>query len=151
LCFPAASATDLRAVVGSGKSDDDRPRRDAVEAVLVVDDQPDVRATAAAHLTSLGYRVLEADGATAALDKLATGIEVDLLFTDIVMPGELNGGELARRARAARPGLKVLYTSGYPGEQLVEGPGLDIGAALVAKPYRKQELAAAVATALAAA
>jgi PAS domain S-box-containing protein len=149
LCFPAAAKTVLAADAGTASNTAGHSQAQG-EVVLAVDDQPEVRATAVAHLKSLGYQVLEADCAKSALDKFAAGARIDLLFTDIVMPGGLNGVELARLARAERPGLKVLYTSGYPGTGHGDRSEVKIDGALLAKPYRKQELAKAVADALAA-
>ncbi|MCC6777407.1 MAG: PAS domain-containing protein [Hyphomicrobiales bacterium] len=132
---------------------DDAPVRSAPSSkkvVLVVDDQSAVRATAVAHLVSLGYEVLEADGASAALELLLTGRRVDLLLTDIVMPGEMDGLELAKQAKAARPALRVVYISGYPGEDYLNGAGIEAAEKLLAKPFRRRELADTVAAALAA-
>jgi PAS domain S-box-containing protein len=114
------------------------------EVILAVDDNPDVRATVVDQLTGMGYRVLEANGAAAALDKLNSAIEIDLLFTDIVMPGGMSGRQLAIEARVKRPNLKVLFTSGFPGALLSSDPDLDVEGTLLSKPYRKFELATAV-------
>jgi PAS domain S-box-containing protein len=114
------------------------------KVILAVDDNPAVRATVLLQLRALGYCVHEADSAQAALKLLDELGKVDLLFTDIVMPGPMNGRELAAKARLKRPGLKVLYTSGYPGA--FEGD--DDGAALLNKPYRKRDLANAIDRAL---
>jgi CheY-like chemotaxis protein len=140
LLFPTAASS---ADTGTTVTDGGKPRPTG-EVVLAVDDQPQVRATAVAYLKSLGYQVIEADCANAALDTLAGGANIDLLFTDIVMPGGINGIELASLARAQRPGLKVLYTSGYPGAGIVDGAQVDIEGSLLIKPYRKLELAAAI-------
>jgi PAS domain S-box-containing protein len=148
LCFPAAART-LAASAGEAINSGEQSREHG-GIVLAVDDQPEVRATAVAHLKSLGYQVLEADCAQSALDQLAAGAKIDLLFTDIVMPGGINGVELAKLARAERPGLKVLYTSGYPGTGHGDRSEVSIDGTLLAKPYRKQELAKAVADVLAA-
>src|SRR4051812_49732236 len=147
LLFPTAA---LKADSGTTSRDGGKSRPTG-QVVLAVDDQPDVRATAVAHLKSLGFQVIEADCAKAALDKLADGANIDLLFTDIVMPGGINGIELAKLARLQRPGLKVLYTSGYPGAGVVDSAQVNIDGALLTKPYRKRDLAAAIAEALAAA
>jgi len=111
------------------------------EAVLVAEDDPFVRSYAVTCLTNLGYRVTAAVDGHEALQKLSEGPEVDVLFTDVVMPGGINGWELAERARQIRPGLKVVLTSGYALETLAERGRLPEGAVVVNKPYRKTELA----------
>jgi PAS domain S-box-containing protein len=111
------------------------------EAVLVVEDDPFVRSHAIRSLESLGYRVTAAVDGNDALQKLGTDIPVDVLFTDIVMPGGLNGWELAERARQGRPELRVLLTSGYAVETLTTDQRLRDCAAILSKPYRKVELA----------
>jgi len=111
------------------------------ESVLVAEDDPFVRSYAVAVLTKLGYRVTEAVDGHEALQKLNEGSDVDVLFTDVVMPGGINGWELAERARQIRPGLKVVLTSGYALETLAERGRLPDGAVVINKPYRKTELA----------
>jgi CheY-like chemotaxis protein len=88
--------------------------------------------------------VLEVDNASAALKLLDSMEKIDLLFTDIIMPGGLNGKELAIKARSKRSDLKVLFTSGFPGTSAAEGLSLEEGDLLLSKPYRKQELAKAI-------
>jgi CheY-like chemotaxis protein len=83
------------------------------ETILVVEDDARVRRVASARLRSLGYQVVEADGAETALSLLAAHPEVAMIFTDIVMPGGMTGDEMAEAARALRPDIKVLFTSGY--------------------------------------
>jgi PAS domain S-box-containing protein len=114
------------------------------EVVLVVDDNPDVRATVVSQLRSFGYRILEADSATTALETIDRGAHIDLMFTDVVMPGPMNGKELGQVARLRRPDLKVLFTSGFPGTFLNRDSDLDVGGVLLSKPYRKDDLAKAV-------
>ena len=111
------------------------------EAVLVAEDDPFVRSHAVTCLSSLGYRVIEAVDGREALQRLSDGAHADILFTDVVMPGGMNGWELAERAREIRPGLKVLLTSGYALETLAERGRLPAGAIILNKPYRKAELA----------
>jgi CheY-like chemotaxis protein len=111
------------------------------EIILAVDDNPHVRATVVHQLRALGYSVREADGARAALDILDSGEEIDLLFTDIVMPGGVNGKELAIKARCKRPDLKVLFTSGFTGNSLANGGELEPCDTLLSKPYRNHDLA----------
>ena len=117
--------------------------------ILVVDDNPEVRATVVAQLKGFGYEVREADSAHGALVVLGATARIDLLFTDIVMPGGLNGKELATKARVNRPDLRVLFTSGFPGTSTGAGMSFDEGDLLLSKPYRKDDLAKAVAAALA--
>jgi PAS domain S-box-containing protein len=114
------------------------------KVILAVDDNPAVRATVLMQLRSLGYSVLEADSPQAALSMLDSMEKIDLLFTDMVMPGPMNGRQLAAQARVKRPDLKVLYTSGFPG-MLDDADDRD---ALLNKPYRKRDLASAIHRAL---
>ncbi|MFP5391931.1 MAG: response regulator [Gammaproteobacteria bacterium] len=110
------------------------------ETVLVVEDDAAVQATVVDMLEGLGYRVFKADHAAAALALLETGVHVDLLFTDVVMPGELRSPELARRACELLPDLKVLFTSGYTQNAIVHGGRLDPGVHLLSKPYGREQL-----------
>jgi signal transduction histidine kinase len=126
------------------------PAAGGSETVLVAEDDPFVRSYALASLSSLGYRVIEAGDGREALDKLGCAPRVDVLFTDVVMPGGINGWELAERAREIRPGLKVLLTSGYALETLAERGRVPKGALILNKPYRKIELAKRLREALAA-
>ncbi|RXT51469.1 ATP-binding protein [Bradyrhizobium betae] len=111
------------------------------ETILCVEDDRDVRQYVTVQLESLGYKVIPAANATEALAIAAAGTPFDLLFTDIVMAGALNGRELADEMVAARPSLRVLFTSGYA-HDAPHGPGhATMGAPLLTKPYRKAELA----------
>jgi PAS domain S-box-containing protein len=111
------------------------------ETVLVVEDDPFVRTYSIKSVESLGYSVISAVDGNDALQKLRADIPVDILFTDIVMPGGINGWELADLARQLRPGLPVLLTSGYALETLVKHGRLRAGAVVLTKPYRKADLA----------
>ena len=111
------------------------------ETVLVAEDDEAVRATAVDILTTLGYRVLKANDASAALTVIDSGVHIDLLFTDVVMPGPLRSPELARKAKERLPGLAVLFTSGYTENAIVHGGRLDRGVELIGKPYTKESLA----------
>jgi PAS domain S-box-containing protein len=111
------------------------------ETVLIVEDDPFVRSYAVMSLESLGYKVLSAVDGKDALQKLAAAPHVDLLFTDIVMPGGVSGWELAGLAREVRPKLHVLLTSGYALETLAANGHVRQGALILEKPYRKAELA----------
>jgi len=114
------------------------------ERVLVVEDEPEVRHIALAFLRSLGYRVLEAGSASEALAILDTDADIDLLFSDVVLGPGLNGGELGHEARRRRPGLPVLLTSGFERGGSGGDQPLDDSFELLKKPYRREELAAAV-------
>ncbi len=109
------------------------------ERLLVVEDDPAVLALTVDLLTGLGYRCTTAGDAAAALDKLKSGIRIDLLFSDVVMPGGVNGIELARQARALRPEIGIVLTSGYMGENAaISGSEFP----LIDKPYEGAALAA---------
>jgi PAS domain S-box-containing protein len=109
--------------------------------ILVVDDNQGVLGIATDQLTSLGYRVIAASNGADALEMLRRDDQIDLLFTDVVMPGELAGRALAAKAMEVRPGLKVLFASGYFEGALVGKGQLETDVQFLAKPYRKQELA----------
>ncbi|GGB28444.1 two-component system sensor histidine kinase/response regulator [Sphingomonas metalli] len=111
------------------------------ETVLVVEDDDEVRATVVELLTDLGYRVLKACDATAALNVIESGVPIDILFTDVVMPGTLKSPELARKARERLPDIAVLFTSGYTENSIVHGGKLDAGVELLSKPYTREALA----------
>jgi PAS domain S-box-containing protein len=119
------------------------------ETILVVEDDPLVRGYVIAQLGGLGYKILIANEAEAALALVDQGAEFDLLFTDVVMPGGMNGRELAEAVLKRRPGVKVLYTSNYSDEFVHEGR-LDSGIALLKKPYRKADLSQKIREVLAA-
>ena len=114
------------------------------EHVLVVEDDTMVREHLTTQLRDLGYRVTAAPDGPAALAMLQRLYDVDLLFTDIVMPGGMNGRQLADAAQSLRPGLRVLFTSGYAESAIVHHGRLDPGVALLSKPYRRLDLAAKV-------
>ena len=111
------------------------------ERILVVEDDEGVRAAVVDMLTDLGYAVQRAENAEAALKVLESGTPVDLLFTDVVMPGAISTRDFTRRAQAMFPKLLVLYTSGYTQNAIVHNGRLDDDAFLLSKPYRKDELA----------
>ena len=117
------------------------PVRGGTETVLVVEDDDEVRETAVNLLTDLGYRVLKAREALGALSVVESGVPIDLLFTDVVMPGPLRSPELARKAKERLPGLAVLFTSGYTENAIVHGGRLDRGVELLSKPYTREALA----------
>ena len=111
--------------------------------ILVVEDNAMIRGMVVRQLAELGYRVLQAEHALDALARLESAA-VDLLFTDMIMPGGVNGKQLASMARFKQPGLKVLFTSGFPGTAVAHDARLEADDILLRKPYRKPELARAV-------
>jgi PAS domain S-box-containing protein len=119
------------------------------ETILVVEDDALVRTYVITQVKSLGYTTLEAGNGTEALALIDRHPGVDLLFTDVIMPGPMNGRQLAIEAEKRRPGLKTLYTSGYTENAIVHHGRLDSGVLLLAKPYRKSELARMIRQALA--
>lgn len=110
------------------------------ETILVVEDDDDVREIAVSLLAELGYRVLTARDAASALTVVESGIPIDLLFTDVVMPGPLRSPDLARKAKERLPDLAVLFTSGYTENAIVHGGRLDPGVELLGKPYTRESL-----------
>jgi len=118
------------------------------ETVLVVEDSDAVRKVAVRILQGLGYQVREAADGPSALAILREPTEIDLLFTDLIMPNGIGGQELLTRARALRPGLRALFTSGYSERFIKDRGSTQEGVALLSKPYRSQSLADAVRTAL---
>jgi signal transduction histidine kinase len=111
------------------------------ETILVVEDEEPVRGTVAALIGGLGYRVLEAANGAAALTILESEERIDLLFTDVIMPGPVSSRVLADRALELRPSLKVLFTSGYTENTIVHNGRLDPGVQLISKPYGRDQLA----------
>lgn len=111
------------------------------EIVLLVEDDDMVRSHVKAQLRNLGYAVLEASDAKSALAQFETAEHIDVLLTDIIMPGGVNGRMLAEQLRSAAPHLKVLYMSGYTEDVITHRGRLDPGVLLLNKPFRKQELA----------
>ncbi|MBV8775951.1 MAG: MASE4 domain-containing protein, partial [Alphaproteobacteria bacterium] len=126
---PAAPAPEVEFPRGSG------------ERVLVVEDNCSLRAVVVRQLVELGYAATEADDAAAALALLDAGESYDVLLSDVVMPGPIDGFALAEQFTDRRPGVKVLLTSGFPDGRLAEIGDLDSGLRLLSKPYRKRDLA----------
>jgi CheY-like chemotaxis protein len=109
-----------------------------------VEDDPDVRTLTVTLLSELGYEILEAADAEGALRALAQSSRINLLFTDVVLPGGVNGPELAAEVRRRRPGISTLFTSGYTEEALVHQNRLDEDVDLLNKPFQKADLALAI-------
>jgi PAS domain S-box-containing protein len=131
-----ATATVTKATPG------DHPR--GGETILVVEDDPLVRSFVVVQLRDLGYIVLEAADGPAAQKLLDDDASIDLLFTDVVMPGGMTGRQLADKAKRRRPGLRTLYTSGYTENSIVHQGKLDPGVHFLSKPFRRQDLAVKV-------
>jgi len=121
-----------------------QPDGNTRETILVVEDNHKLREIVVKQLKSLGFNVIDVDNAQRALDIIGLHGGVDLLFTDVVLPGEMDGCALAREVLAKSPHAKILLTSGFPGARLTEMQGLSTSVRLLSKPYRKEELNRAV-------
>jgi PAS domain S-box-containing protein len=133
---PAAAAGDRPAAA--------TPQPGGRESILIVEDEASVRIVAASILETLGYQVLQAEDGRSALEILQSAQPIDLLFTDLIMPNGMSGQDLLRAARALRPGLKALFTSGYSATVIEARGETDQTVPLLGKPYRKQKLAEAI-------
>ena len=118
------------------------------ETVLVVEDDPEVRTLVVSLLSSLGYQIMEAATGAAALEQLGSTTRVNLLLTDVMLAGGMNGRELATEVERRAPGIQVLYMSGYTENAIVHHGRLDADAELLQKPFRRADLARAVRKAL---
>ncbi len=137
LYLPAADGKEEHRTVAADEPADLR----GDETILLVEDNDLVRDYAREQLTSLGYEVIEATNGHDALAVVNQRDDIDLLFTDVVMPGGMNGKQLADKVQQIRPDMKVLYTSGYTQNAIVHHGRLDAGVELLAKPYHRHELA----------
>lgn len=140
--------TTVRVYLPRSVADEDRevvvqsgPVVGGSETVLVVEDDEEVRNTVVETLADLGYRVLTAKDAQAGLNVVESGLPIDVIFTDVVMPGPLKSREMARRAKERLPDLAILFTSGYTENSIVHGGILDAGIELLSKPYTREALA----------
>jgi PAS domain S-box-containing protein len=136
-----------RAQRGVGRNPEEAPIARALggqEKILVVEDDPGVRDNLITQLKALGYTVFSAHNGPAALDLLTKNRSIQLLLTDVVMPGGMNGRQLADAARQLNPELRILFTSGYTENVITHGGRLDRGVHLLTKPYRRQDLAGKV-------
>ena len=129
---------------GGDMEADHLPKGGSQETVLVLEDDDDVRTYSVESLRELGYRVLEAHDGPSALRLLERQPRVDLLFTDVVLPGGLTGAQVAAQARELRPQLKVLFTTGYARNAIIHHGRLDKGVELITKPFSLADLAAKV-------
>jgi PAS domain S-box-containing protein len=118
------------------------------EIILVVEDDALVRKYVITQVESLGYTTFEASNATEALNIIDGNADIDLLFTDVIMPGPMNGRQLVDEALKRRPSLRTLFTSGYTENAIVHHGRLDTGVLLLPKPYRKSDLARMIRVAL---
>jgi CheY-like chemotaxis protein len=143
LYLPRMTATEEQNAVPAAKAEVQPapPRAGAQETILLVEDNDGVREYAATVLHGLGYAVLEASDTVAAIEILANKPPIDLLFTDVVLPGGLNGRTLADEVRRKYPGLPVLFTTGYTRNAIVHQGRLDRDVDLLNKPYTAQDLA----------
>lgn len=140
----------LPRLIGEGATADTEVARPAApthggtETILVVEDHEDLRAFSTGVLRELGYRVLEAANGRSALEVLQAAHDVDLLFTDVVLPEGMDGRRLADEAQRRRPSIKVLFTTGYTRNAIVHNGRLDAGVSLIGKPFSFEALAAKV-------
>jgi PAS domain S-box-containing protein len=119
-------------------------RSTGAETILVVEDDDELRKYARGVLEELGYRVMSAGSGAAALETLNGSDQIDLLLTDVVMPGGMNGRQLADKAVGHRPGLRVLYMTGYTRNAIIHQGRLDRGINMISKPFSFEELASKV-------
>ena len=136
VALPAAEVESTTAVEGGS------------ETILIVEDDHLVRTFVVGQIQSLGYVTLSAVNADEALVVINSAQTIDLLFTDMIMPGSMNGRQLADEALRRRPSLKVLFTSGYTENTVIHYGRLDAGVLLLAKPYRRADLARMIRSAL---
>lgn len=140
LYFPALKSADRQGKSHTDQMADAIPRGDG-QVVLVVEDNPRVRKLSVERIRDLGYRTEEANDADEALAHFAAGVPVDILFSDLVMPGALNGYELAAQVRDAYPEVRILLTSGYASDVISTKMGATGEYKILHKPYRQSELA----------
>lgn len=143
LYLPRMVTAEDRAAAPVGKAEgvSPPPRAEPQETILLVEDNDGVREYAASVLHGLGYAVLEAADTSSAIELLGKKPPLDLLFTDVVLPGGLNGRTLANEVRRTYPGLPVLFTTGYTRNAIVHQGRLDADVDLLNKPYTEQDLA----------
>ena len=134
-------ATDIDVPATGAEGEDGAPISGGTEKVLIVEDQDEVREVGVALLEDLGYAVVEASSPAEGLRLLEADRSIDVLFTDIVMPGRMDGTKLALAARALRPGLPVVFTTGYAEAAVLDEGDVKSAKNLVTKPYRRDDLA----------
>ncbi len=131
---PSRESTDIESVLSGNNT----------EKVLVVDDEPELLEVTKTFMEDMGFNVISANNGKDGLTALRNNPDTDLLFTDIVMPGGMNGVKLAREAREEKPDLKVLYMSGFPSGAITDRSGMELDAPLITKPFAMKELASAL-------
>jgi PAS domain S-box-containing protein len=136
------------AIAATKEPSESDPAQGGSETILMVEDDKLVRSHVENQLRALGYRVIAAIDGSSALIAFRADPKVDLLFTDVIMPGGMSGKQLADALRQIKPDLKVLFTSGYAEKAIVHQGRLDPGVRLLSKPYRRAELARMVRQAL---
>jgi CheY-like chemotaxis protein len=120
------------------------PRAQAGQTVLIVDDEPSVRMLITEVLAELGYTSIEASEGSSALRVLESDVRIDLLVTDVGLPGGMNGRQVADYGRIARPGLKILFITGYAETSVLGGAQLDDGMGILTKPFAMDGLASRI-------
>lgn len=140
LYFPVFNGVDPQASGSASPGAQDLPRGDG-QVVLVVEDNPRVRKLSLERVRDLGYRTEEASDGDEALKILESGMQVDILFSDLVMPGALNGYDLAAKVAQMYPQVRILLTSGYASDVITTRMGATGAHEILHKPYRQSELA----------
>jgi PAS domain S-box-containing protein len=120
------------------------PRAEVGETILIVDDEPSVRMLITETLEDLGYAAIEASDSSSGLNFLQSDIRIDLLITDVGLPGGMNGRQMADAARQSRPNLKVLFITGYASNAAIGNGQLDPGMHVMTKPFNLDRLAARI-------
>jgi PAS domain S-box-containing protein len=143
MAAPPSGAPDSGSMPEAGaRPDGQQPEKKA--KILVVEDQEGVREVAAGFLTEFGYEVIEAEDGIAALSLLQENKDIDLMFTDVIMPGGLNGFDVAQAAQQIIPDLLIVHTSGYPKGAVVHSEEPRLKDNILMKPYRREELERAI-------
>ncbi len=146
ILLPRSLKEEIPRRVGFGESEIEKAKG---EVVLLVEDDPELRSLLVRILRSLNYRVLEADSSARALGLIRSSVEIDLLLTDVVLPEKMSGGDIARAAVRARPDLRVLFMSGYTGDETLQRGQRPEGSGFLQKPFHTADFARELRRALA--
>ena len=114
------------------------------QLVLIVEDDEKVRGLAVKVITALGYRVCEAEDGATALEAIDETADIDIMLTDVILPGGMSGRDIADEVAVRRPEVGIIFTSGYSADAIIHDGKLDEGAELLSKPYRRETLARAL-------